>query len=198
MWYDLIGQYGYVAIYLLLTLGIVGLPIPDEVLMTYLGYVTSIGKLSYTLTVFSGIAGSITGITISYILGIKLGEPFIRKYGSKFFIKETAVKRTNSLFHRYGAWMLLICYFIPGVRHVAAYLAGITGYGFRKFSLYAYTGAFVWVMAFVTIGKHLGNHWRLIFNFTQKYIHSMLILLLIVIIIAAIWYFFYHKKKRDT
>ncbi|MDY0395218.1 hypothetical protein RWE15_13315 [Virgibacillus halophilus] len=85
MWYDLISQYGYVAIYLLLTLGIVGLPVPDEVLMAYLGYVTSIGKLSYTLTVLSGIAGSVTGITISYILGIKLGGALYQEVWSKAF-----------------------------------------------------------------------------------------------------------------
>ncbi|MDY0395219.1 DedA family protein [Virgibacillus halophilus] len=131
-------------------------------------------------------------------MGSNWGEPFIRKYGAKLFIKEKAVKRTNRLFHQYGAFMLFICYFIPGVRHVAAYLAGITGYGYRKFSIYAYVGAVVWVVTFVSIGNHLGSHWRLIFGFTQKYMHSMLILLLIIIIIAISWYFFFEKEKGDT
>ncbi|GIO27544.1 DedA family protein [Ornithinibacillus bavariensis] len=198
MWNDLISQYGYIAIFFLLTLGVIGLPIPDEVLMTYLGYITSTGKMSYLLTVLFGVAGSIVGITISYILGIKLGEPFIRKYGPKFFIKEKAVKRTKLLFHKHGAYMLFACYFIPGVRHVAAYLAGITGYKYRPFALFAYSGAVVWVLVFVTLGNRLGSHWEIIFSFISRYTKIMLIILGIGAIIAILYYFFFKRMKSST
>ncbi|MDY0407012.1 DedA family protein [Virgibacillus sp. 179-BFC.A HS] len=198
MWYDLISQYGYVSIFFLLTLGIIGLPIPDEVLMTYLGYVTSIGKLNFFMTVFSGVCGSIAGISISYLIGIKLGEPFIRKYGAKLFIKEKTVERTKKLFHKFGAYMLFVCYFIPGVRHVAAYLAGITGYKYRLFALFAYSGSVVWVLFFVTLGNRLGSNWEIIYGFTQKYLHHMLFFLITVIVIAIMIYLLYCRRKGGT
>lgn len=196
LWYSLISQYGYLAIFILLTLGIIGLPIPDEVLMTYLGYITTIGKLSYVLTMLSGIGGSILGITISYLLGIKLGEPFIRKYGPKLCIKEKTFIRTTHLFHKYGAIMLFTCYFIPGVRHIAAYLAGITGYNFKKFSILAYSGAVVWVFVFITLGNRLGRDWKIIFTFIHKYTKAMIILLAFALVVALIYYLIFYKKKR--
>jgi membrane protein DedA with SNARE-associated domain len=198
MWYHFISQYGYIAIFFLLTLGIIGLPVPDEVLMTYLGYVTSIGKLNYFLTVTAGIGGSMVGITISYILGLKLGEPFIRKYGSKFFIKEKAVKKTKLLFQKHGSIMLFACYFIPGVRHVAAYLAGITGYKYKLFAIFAYSGSIVWVLVFVTLGNRLGSNWGVMNTLISKYTNTILFILAITILIAIVYYVFFIRMKRST
>lgn len=132
-WLDFINQYGYIAIFILLTLGIIGLPVPDEVLLTYLGYVISLGNMDYALTYIAALSGAVCGITISYFLGIKLGEPFLRKFGSKFFINEKMINRTNRLFNRFGSFVLVICYFVPGVRHVAAYIGGISNFPFRRF-----------------------------------------------------------------
>src|SRR5699024_4259749 len=110
------------------------------------------------------------GISISYLLGLKLGEPFLHKFGPKLFIKEKTVIRTNQLFHKYGSFVLFVCYFIPGVRHVAAYLAGITHLSFNRFALFAYSGALVWVSVFLTIGHRLGKNWRMILTYFYEYI----------------------------
>ena len=45
-WGNLVVNYGYLAIFIVLFLGIVGLPIPDEVLLTYVGYNVFLGRLS--------------------------------------------------------------------------------------------------------------------------------------------------------
>src|SRR5690625_7132941 len=79
----------------------------------------------FSFTFLAAFLGSACGITINYFLGVKLGEPFLRKYGPRFFIKEHMIRRTNRLFDQYGSALLFICYFIPGVRHIAAYIAGI-------------------------------------------------------------------------
>lgn len=194
-WYDLIGQYGYIAIFLLFTLGIIGLPIPDEILLTYLGYVTSVGKLYFPFTFLSAFMGAVCGISISYILGIKLGEPFLRKYGPKFFIKEKTISRTSRLFNRYGSFVLFVCYFIPGVRHVAAYLAGITRFSYKRFTLFAYTGAFVWVMTFLVLGNRLGNNWKVIFQYLHDYTWFVIIPFVAMLLII---YFIWRKRKGNS
>ena len=68
-----IGQYGYIAIFSLLVLGIVGLPVPDETLLTFTGYLVFQGHLSLGLAFLSCFAGSACGITLSYILGRTFG-----------------------------------------------------------------------------------------------------------------------------
>lgn len=192
-WYELISQYGYFAIFGLLTLGIIGLPVPDEFVLTYLGYVTYLGDMSFVITVISALLGAICGISISYLLGVKLGEPFIKKFGTKLFISEKVMLRTNKLFHKYGSLVLFICYFIPGVRHIAAYIGGISRYSFKRFALFAYSGAFVWVMLFLVLGNRLGNNWEVIIYFSHKYMWSMLI---IVIIIGLPLYYYYQTRRQ--
>lgn len=192
-WYELISQHGYIAIFLLLTLGIVGLPIPDEVLLAYLGYVTSIDKMVFSYTFLAAFLGSACGITINYFLGVKLGEPFLRKYGPKFFIKEHTIDRTNRLFNQYGSAVLFISYFIPGVRHIAAYLAGITKFTYKRFALFAYSGAVVWVLTFLAIGNRLGSNWGVLSRYITKYIWVIILFLIIALAVFS----FYLIKRRN-
>lgn len=197
MWYELISQYGYVAIFLLFTLGIIGLPVPGEVLLTFLGFMISIGKMHVILAFVSALGGALCGITISYLLGLKLGEPFLHKFGPKLFIKEKTIKRTNQLFHKYGSFVLFVCYFIPGVRHVAAYLAGITLFSFKRFALFAYSGALVWVSIFLVIGYRLGKNWREIIIYFHKYLW-VAPLFIGFIAIAFVILYVKHRRRRSA
>lgn len=196
-WYELIGQHGYIGIFLLLTLGIVGLPIPDEVLLAYLGYLTSIGTMVFSFTFLAAFLGSACGITINYFLGVKLGEPFLRKYGPRFFIKEHMIRRTNRLFDQYGSALLFICYFIPGVRHIAAYIAGITKFSYKRFALFAYTGATVWVLTFLGIGNRLGRNWEAISKYFSKYIWVVIFIVCVAAVGLAI-YFYRRRHSRSS
>lgn len=75
---ELISQYGYFAIFGMLVLGIVGLPIPDEVMMTFVGYLSSIHILNYEMCLLISFSGAISGMLISYFLGKKIGKPVAR------------------------------------------------------------------------------------------------------------------------
>lgn len=90
---ELIAHYGYFGIVIALAGGIVGLPIPDEFLLTFVGYNVSKGVMSGTAAFLSGLAGAMLGITLSYILGLKLGLPVLKKYGPKIRIKEHHIEK---------------------------------------------------------------------------------------------------------
>lgn len=166
---DFLQQYGYIGIFLFLVLGIVGLPLPDEIMMTFIGYLASIDSLNLYLTYLSALLGSASGITISYILGQRLGYPFLKKYGKKFFITRRRLLISQLLFRKYGNWLLFIGYFIPGVRHVTAYLAGIAKMSFYRFAIYAYLGAIVWCATFIGLGYILGASWEMVFDLLHQY-----------------------------
>src|SRR5260370_16420295 len=83
-----IAQYGYLAIFSLLVLGIVGLPVPDETLLTFSGYLVYQGHLSLPLAFLSAFAGSACGITLSYILGRTFGLKLIHRYCSALRLPE--------------------------------------------------------------------------------------------------------------
>src|SRR5947209_19453427 len=116
-----ITQYGYAAIFSLLILGIVGLPVPDETLLTFTGYLVYTGHLSLPFAFLAAFAGSASGITISYLLGRFLGMKLIHRYGKYLRIREEHLEKAHAWFHRAGHWSLTFGYYIPGVRHFTAY-----------------------------------------------------------------------------
>src|ERR1700759_2288688 len=133
---ELVARYGYFAIFGLLMLGVVGPLIPDETILVFSGILVRQGKLDYLAVLAAGYAGSLCGITLSYLLGRNglayLVEriPFIRKNSAQY------LERVNRWFERYGRWTLFFGYFVVGVRHFTAVVAGSSKMDVRHFALY--------------------------------------------------------------
>lgn len=152
----LVAVYGYAAIFFLLVTGIVGLPVPDEWLMVFSGYLVYAGKLNGPATFAAALAGSLCGTTCSYWIGRRLGARFIRP------------RSIEGRFGRIGDWLLFVGYYIPGVRHFTALSAGASGLEFRRFAMFAYSGAVVWVSVFLWIGYHFGERWRVVLAVVER------------------------------
>ena len=165
-----IGQYGYAAIFMLLVFGIVGLPVPDETLLTFTGYMVFKGHLSLPLAFAAAYAGSTCGITISFTLGRVFGLALVRRYGRYLRITEAHIEKAHAWFERVGRWGLTIGYFIPGVRHVTAYAAGMSELEPRHFAMYAYSGGFLWVSTFIGLGYFLGERWQAVLKNVDRYL----------------------------
>jgi len=150
-------NYGSIVLFVLLALGIVALPIPDETLLVFSGALMSQGKLDIPMTIVASLAGSIAGISISYILGRTGGSYLVHKYGSFIGITEERLLKVHDWFHSYGKWTLTVGYFVPGIRHFTGITAGISGLEFPSFALFAYSGALLWVATFLSIGYFFGN-----------------------------------------
>jgi len=190
----LVEHYGYFGIMIALVGGIIGLPLPDEVLLTYVGYNVFGGKMSYLPSLLCAFAGACGGISLSFILGIKLGNPFLHKFGPKLHITEAKITRTRKLFAKFGPFILIIGFFIPGVRHITAYLAGINGYSYRRFALFAYFGALIWCFIFITLGRVLGENWVMVGTYLSKYS----IYLILIFLLGCLIFYTYFRKKRTV
>lgn len=191
---SLVEHYGYLIIFIVLILGIVGLPMPDEVFLTYVGYNVFLGKMSLSYALLIAMLGAIIGISISYLLGHKLGLPFIRRFGPKVKISEKNINWVQKRFHKYGGLFLLSGYFLPGVRHVTAYVAGITTYRYLYFAIFAYLGAVIWVSFFIMLGNILGSNWEIITHYFSHISRMLWILLFIGFAYFFISYRLSNKK----
>lgn len=157
-------QYGGIILFLLLALGIVGLPIPDESLMLLAGFLMAQGKLAIISTSLFALAGSIVGISLSYALGYYAGPWIFHKYGKKLKITEERLEKAHQWFGRIGKWTLFIGYFFPVIRHLTGLIAGSTRLSVNKFMLFAYTGALVWCLSFLSLGYFLRTELALIWS----------------------------------
>jgi len=163
-----IGQYGYAGIFSLLIFGIVGLPVPDEWLLTFSGFLVFKRTLLFVPTFAAAFCGSACGITVSYMLGRVFDTYVLVKYGSYIHMSPDRLARVHSWFERRGRWTLLVGYFIPGVRHLTGYIAGASELSFSNFALFAYTGAFCWAAVFITLGYFLGEEWNRVVESLDK------------------------------
>jgi membrane protein DedA with SNARE-associated domain len=151
-------EYGSIVLFLLLALGIAGLPIPDETLLMLSGWLVCKGELSLIPTLSAGILGGICGISMSYFFGNKLAHLFIdKKWGRAMGLTEKRRQLVHRWFERYGKWTLVFGFYVPIVRHLTGFVAGSVDEKFPQFALFAYTGAAIWACLFIIIGYYYGT-----------------------------------------
>lgn len=189
-----IGRYGYAAIFCLLMLGIVGLPVPDETLLTFSGYLVYKHQLSLPLTLAAAYGGSITGISLSYLLGRTFGLRLVHKYGRFFHLTSERLDRVHRWFERSGRWTLTVGYYIPGVRHLTAYVAGASEMRLFSFALFAYTGAFLWASSFITLGYFLGERWEHV----SEQVHRWLLGLTVAVAVALVVGWWWRRRMASS
>lgn len=183
-------HYGYGILALGLMLEVLALPLPGEFLMSYAGLLVYQGALNGPLSILAASLGSSLGVTCAYWIGYKAGRPFFERFGPRLHLGPDKLDKVSAWFDRYGNKVLLIAYYIPGVRHFTGYFAGVTRLPFRTFALYAYTGAFVWTGLFITLGKILGPQWEHFHQAIKKYF-------LLAGVLAAVALAVYYAIKRS-
>lgn len=178
-------RYGSIALFVLLCLGILALPIPEETLMIVAGALMKHDKLSIIGTVSAAILGSLCGITASYILGKLAGNYLFEKYGK--WVGLTHKRRTivHNWFEKFGKWALPIGYFIPGIRHFTGFIAGSSNLEYKHFSLYAYGGGILWVSLFLTLGYMSGDYW--VTAYEERAVDTLVVIGTAVAILCVIY-----------
>lgn len=152
-------HYGAVALFCLMALGILGLPIPEETTLVLAGALVYRGHLEPIPAYAAAFLGASCGITLSYGLGRTLGLRLLGRYGRLVRITPERLEKAHAEFERVGRWGLMFGYFLPGIRHLTALAAGTTRLGYSDFALFAYGGALAWSFSFVSLGVFVGRKW---------------------------------------
>ncbi len=155
--HELISQYGYLIVFVNLILGLVGLPVPDEILLLAVGYLTKFGSLHYGYALIISFAGAFSGMFISFVVGKKAGQPLTRKLSKWLRVKEKSKKRVKKFMAKYGHLSILIGCFIPGFRQIISYFCGTSNMKMSVYTMYTSIGAFSWCLVFITVGRLIGH-----------------------------------------
>ncbi|PGU79427.1 DedA family protein [Bacillus cereus] len=186
-----IEQYGYWALFFCLWLGIIGMPIPDEMIVMSGGFVSSLGILSVIPAFLLTYLGVVSGLSLGYILGeifgTKVLDKLMKKKKAKYLLK------SQQMVEKYGHYALVTSYFIPVVRHIVPYLVGMNNMPFKTYALYSYTTGFVWTLVYFVLGALFGQHIESIVAIAIEY---GLYFGVIVFIVTGILYL--YRQKRIT
>jgi membrane protein DedA with SNARE-associated domain len=192
-----LAKYSYLALYILLMTGIIGLPIPDETILAFSGYLINQKELILVPTLVAAFLGSATGITVSYLLGRLIGIIALKRAGKFLHISEKSLEKGELWFEKLGKWTLSFGYFIPGVRHIVAIIAGSTKLKFHVFALFAYSGAIVWTFTFILIGYYVGEKWEGLIEKIHKHFVFAGIVVIIIIAGYTLIKIFLNKKRKS-
>lgn len=135
--------------------GLVVMPfLPGDSLLfaagAFLGLTGTSPLAPIAIIAFAAIAGDATNYGIGRS---SLGQTIVRKD----WVKPKHLAQTREWFDRYGGMTITIGRFIPIVRTLAPFLAGLSGMPARQFALYNVVGGLLWCSLLMTAGVWLGK-----------------------------------------
>jgi len=187
-----IAYLGYGGIVLLMAVESACIPVPSEVIMPLSGYLAWKGTFNLAGVILAGSLGSMLGSLAAYYAGLKLGRPFIARYGRYILMKEEDLERAERWFARYGGAATFASRMLPVVRTFISLPAGIGKMEIKRFTVYSFVGSIPWCALLSYLGYVLGDSWRIIFDQYGHYVDYAVI----IGIVAVIGYFLYLRRKR--
>lgn len=189
-----IEYFGYIGIFILMTLESALIPLPSEVTMPFSGFLVSKGEFSFIIVVLMGALGNLAGSLIAYGIGYFLSESLIitlvDKYGKFFLITRHEYDTSIRWLKKYGDGVAFFSRLLPGVRTFISLPAGLSKVNIWKFSFYTFLGSLIWSAFLTYIGVYLGNQW----NSIEKYYRKFEVLIAAILILGLVWYV-NHKLK---
>lgn len=157
-----ISQYGfetYLILFIIIFLetGLVVTPfLPGDSLIFAAAAFTVSGELNIFALVGILMVAAILGDTVNYEIGRYFGDKLI-KFGGGKLIKKEHLDKTNSFYEKYGGKTIIIARFIPIVRTLAPFVAGIGKMTYRNFITFNAMGGVLWVTTVSACGYFFGN-----------------------------------------
>ncbi len=175
-----------------------GIPLSSELILLFTGYLVSRGELQPIPAYLINLSGSIVGASIAYWIGRRFGRPFILRYGRYAFITERHFARIERWIEKHGAPALLFARFIPGVRVLISYPAGIWRVPFRLFVIYTTVGYALWCAAGIFAGYLAGEHWEQLAALAERAGTATIIGLVLLVLGGAAWLRFRPERAART
>lgn len=189
-------QYGYWTVFFALLLENAGVPVPGETVLlfaSFLAFDEQELKLRYIILV--GIAAATLGDNIGYWIGRKGGRPLLDRYAHLFRIPVTVIQKGEALFAKRGPLAIFFARFVFGMRIIAGPVAGVLKMDWRKFTIFNFLGAAVWVTVISVIGYKFGEEWEDLVRIMGRV--NMVIGVIVLWIVYMVWRAYRARKKAQ-
>ncbi len=198
--------WGFLIVFILMTVESSFIPFPSEVVMIPAGFMAFRGELFFenpildlTIVIICGLLGSIIGALINYYLSLKLGRPFLYKFGKYFFLSPETIERAEEIFKEYGDITTFVCRLLPAIRQLISIPAGLSKMPLGKFTFFTGLGAGIWSILLAGMGyyfAHLAGDMSYgdLVHKGKNLLHDNFLWLLLGVGIIIVIYIFVHKK----
>ena len=188
-----VADYGYWAVGAALLLENAGVPAPGETILllaSFLAYSQHDLQLGWIIVVAT--MAATLGDNLGFALGYYGGRPLLGRYQSIFRVRASTLKRGERLFARYGAVTVFFARFIFGMRIVAGPMAGVLRMPWRRFLVFNFLGAAVWVTVISGAGYLFGQHWHRL----ERAIKRLDIAAITFVLAVMVWLWWRNRRGK--
>ena len=162
---ELMGEYGNLAVFLLILVENLFPPIPSEVILTFGGVMTVCTDMTPVGVILFSTAGSLAGAVILYSVGRFLPDEVFRKLlcgqiGHLLHFRLEDVDLAKGWFRERGRSAVFLCRLIPIVRSLISIPAGIARMPFVPFLVFTAAVSLLWNTVLVYAGRIAGDSWE--------------------------------------
>ena len=200
---QLMGQFGYIGVFLLIAIENIFPPIPSEVVLLFGGFMTTYTELNVVGMIIAATFGSLLGAIVLYYIGRILNKERLKKIvsgkiGKVLRIKNEDIDKADHWFDTKGNKTVFFCRFIPIVRSLISIPAGMSQMPMGKFLVYTTAGSVIWNTVLVVAGNMVGEKWEDILQIFSDYSHITLVVLIIIFVVGVVWFYKSKSKMNKT
>lgn len=156
---------------------------PGDTFLFVCGMLIGTGFLDMALVLVAISLAAIVGYMVNYYTGRYAGITYLTSPAAGF-VKPEWVQRTESFFSLYGGYTIVIGRFIPYIRSLTPFIAGVADMKSGRFLLYNITGGIFWTCTIVYLGFILGRS-SFIQEYSQLFLWLMILSLLAGVVVAV-------------
>ena len=184
--------HGYWTLAVTLLLENAGIPLPGETMLLFASFLAfKHQELDLGLIILVATAACTLGDNLGYWIGNRGGRAFLHRYQRVFRISDERIRRGEQLFERFGPATVFFARFVFGMRVLAGPLAGVLRMKWRRFLLFNFLGAAVWVTVISCVGYLFGQHWHRLLHIVGRVNAAVFVAAALVVII--LWW---RYRKR--
>ena len=191
-------QFIYAGIFLILLLGGLGLPIPEELTLLTGGFLVNVGILQLYPTMIAAFVGVVVGDLVIYSIGRRWGQGILTHHLCRRVFTESRMEKARQFFRDHGRKTILIARFISGVRVATFLAAGTMKVSVGRFIFLDSLGAIIMVPFLTLLGFYFGASigWL---SEVVTHIDFLLKVLAVLACLAALgYYLLVWRKKRSS
>jgi len=156
-----VAGYGYLALFLVLFLEELGvpLPIPGDLALLFAGYLVGRGLMRFDLSVLVIVLAGFLGASGLYVFTRRYGRAMVLRYGRYLHLDAGRLAWLETRFQRFGPWAVLMARVTPGLRIYTSVLAGLGQVPYPRFATALGPAVIIWAVGFVFLGSRVGENW---------------------------------------
>jgi membrane protein DedA with SNARE-associated domain len=177
-------EYGPAAIFVALLLAPFGFPIPEDVSLLLLGVLVAREGTPYGLAFLVAYFGVLIGDTAVWGLGRRIG---LRPTGwVSRFAGAKRIEWIEHFYERYGAWTIVFCRQVPGLRFPGFFFAGATDVPLSRFLLFDGCAALITANVYLLVGGAFADNLDPIIDWIDRFRVAAAVLLAAIVVVLLV------------